>query len=160
MLALWRARSQRERTLILVLVIVVVFVALPAFAWREISAWRVQSRADLAQARTVLDDVSRLAALPRAPETTPAIGPDAVRAAALASAGDLGVALTRVELAPGGGVSVMTASADSVAVWRWLAALGEDHAIVLQRTTLARADGSGTITAELTLVSSAQEPVR
>lgn len=146
--AWWRARTARERYLMQIALLLVCAVLAPAWAYSSAVTFRAEAAARLSSARAVSADVDALSQAMRAQRATPIAADGSIRDRVLATASEIGLEIARLEPAGANRFRVVLQPADSLAVYRWIEALGLSGAFV-SRTTLARVDETNLVTGEV-----------
>jgi type II secretory pathway component PulM len=146
--AWWRARTARERSLMQIAVLLLCGVLAPAWAYSSAATFRAEAAARLASARAVSADVGALSQAMRAQQATPIAVDGSVRERILGTANEIGLEIARLEPAGADRFRVVLEPTDSLAVYRWIEALGRSGALV-SRTALARVDDTNLITGEV-----------
>ncbi len=150
--AWWRARTQREQRLIQIAAVLGLLVLLPAWAYFGASSFRAEAAARLASARQVETQVAQLAAAARDAPAVPA-GDETLRGRVLSAAQAAGLTASRVEASGPERVRIVFEPADSVLVYRWIAAVGRSGAYVA-RSSIARVNDSELVAAEFEVSAS------
>lgn len=145
--AWWRARTSRERWLIQAASVLVFALILPAWAYLSATAFRESAASELVRANQVGDQLEQLreAAQAQGGQTLGADG--TLRERALEAATANGLDTAALEAAGPDRVRVSFENADSLAVYRWIEAIGRRGAY-LSRTTMTRVGESDLVNAE------------
>lgn len=147
----WRVRTAREQRLLQFVAILVFVIVLPVWAYvaaasyREAAATRLTSAQDIAQQVEVIAQASRdQAAAPQADDAS-------ARGRALAAAHAAGLTPARIEAVDPQRVRIAFEPADSLAIYRWIEAVGRSGAQV-SRSAIVRVSDSDLVSAEFEVV--------
>ncbi|MBY0562962.1 MAG: type II secretion system protein M [Hyphomonadaceae bacterium] len=145
--AWWRARTSRERWLIQAAGVLVFAILLPAWVYLSAASFRDNAASALARANQVSDQITQLreAARVQGMETLGADG--SLRERVLAAASSNNLSTMALEAAGPDRIRVAFESADSLAVYRWMEAMGRRGATI-SRTTMTRVGASDLVNAE------------
>lgn len=148
--AWWRARTSREQRLIQVAGALILALILPAFIYTSAASYRADAEADLSRAREVAAQVQQLADAARTQGDAAISADGTLRERALATANTIGLTIAQVEPAGPDRVRVAFENADSLAVYRWIEAVGRTGAFVA-RSQISRVGETDLVTAEFEL---------
>lgn len=152
-LSWWRARTGREQLLLQGAGIFIFAVLAPVWIYLSASSFRAEAASRLETARHVEAQVAQLAAQ-AGREAGPAAGGDSsLNGRALAAAQAAGLQPRHIESSAGQSIRISFEPADSLAVYRWIAAVGASGAYVT-RTAIVRVADSEQVTAEFDVAES------
>lgn len=145
--AWWRARTSRERWLLQAAGVLVFALILPAWIYLSATAFREGAASERARASLMSDQLDQLrqAAQAQGGQTLGADG--TLRDRALEAANANGLATAALEAAGPDRIRASFENADSLAVYRWIEAMGRRGAY-LSRTTMTRVGESDLVNAE------------
>lgn len=139
-----RARTPRERLLLQIAAGLLFVILLPAWAYLTVASFRSDAGADLANARRISAQIAQLS---ESMQTQGGGTSGSVRERALAAAQAIGLTPNRLEDAGGDRVRIVFQAADSVAIYRWVEAVGRRGALV-SRSAITRIGSSDQVNAE------------
>ena len=148
--AWWRARTSREQRLIQIAGALILALMLPAFLYTSAASYREDTAAELTRARDVAAQVEQLAEAARAQGDATIAADGSLRERAMAAASSVGLTIAQVEPAGPGRVRVVFENADSLAVYRWIEAVGRAGAFVA-RSQISRVGETDLVIAEFEL---------
>ena len=144
-LAAWlRARTPRERLLLQIAAGLLFAILLPVWAYLTAANFRNEAGTDLANARRIASQVELLS---ESRQAQGGGGTGSVRERTLAAAQATGLTPTRLEDAGADRLRVVFQAADSVAVYRWVEAVGRRGALV-SGSAITRIGSSDQVNAE------------
>jgi general secretion pathway protein M len=136
--AWWRQRTGRERLLIQIAAALVALM-IPMLLFAGAVRFKEAAEAELAAAQSVAKDVQWLAE--QAPRVTVAEVEGGLQGAAIAAAEQSGVAIARIELSGPDRLRVVFVPANSLAIYRWIDAVGRRGGFVVRSAIVRRGDG-------------------
>lgn len=142
----WRARTSRERLLLRATAAFVFAVLLPVWVYLAAAEMRADAAAQLEAARVVEAQVAQLAETSRAHAGAAEGNDGTVRGRALAAAQAIGLTAARVESNNADQVTIVFEPADSIAIYRWIEAVGRSGAYV-NRTEIVRVNDTELVAA-------------
>jgi len=149
----WRARTGREQRLVQLAAILVFAILVPVWAYLAASAFRTAAAAEFASAQRIEEQVETLVAASRDQAAAPQGDDGSVRGRALAAAQAVGLTPARVEGIDPERVRIAFEPADSLAIYRWIEAVGAGGALVSQ-SAIVRVNDSDLVSAEFEVTGS------
>lgn len=145
--AWWRARTGRERLLLQGAGLFVFAILLPIWAFLAAQNFRDAGAAALADARAIEAQVVRLAEASESQDAGAGSADPSVRGKAMAAAQAARLTIAHLETSGPEQVRVRFEASDSLAIYRWIDAVGRRGAYV-SRSSITRVADSDLVTAE------------
>lgn len=152
-LAWWQARTGREQRLVQFATILIFIFVLPVWAYVAASGFREAAAARLAAAMETERQVALIVNVGRERAAAPQGEDGSVRARVMAAAQALALTTARIEAIDPERVRIAFEPADSLAIYRWIEAVGRSGAHV-SRSTIVRTGDSALVAAEFEVVGS------
>ncbi len=149
----WRARTGREQRLVQFAAILIFILVLPIWAYIAASSFREAAAARLATAMETERQVALIGSVGRERAAAPQGDDGSVRARVMAAAQAVALTTARIEAIDPERVRIAFEPADSLAIYRWIEAVGRSGAQV-SRSTIVRTGDSELVAAEFEVVGS------